>query len=325
MFLKTLNKCFLLGFLLFFSSCGVNVFSIFSPTNPDGVEDTLTLVALGDQYLVNLDYTNAFKAYSKAMEKQPNNSRAIEGASTSYLYMRIPFISMMTVLLSSAYTSLNINTLFDVSSYLSTHLYTIIGKSADGVIPYNDVNINLNFYIFNTFSSLFILADTDNDRNIELDTNDLLIISNDFTLTERISGMTNSMISLLGAVNTLNSKKQGYYTAFTNSLVSLEYVNNALVTTEAKAMLQGIITPISGFGSGIDSIFSNFQHLNLTNTFGVGNYNLITNLFTNNYTVFTNQLYQEGITNPNDITNIIPDFTNSYGALTNYYGRASNL
>jgi len=267
-------------FLLLFSSCAINIFSVFNPANPNGVNDPNTLVEMGDMYLSELEYTNAFNCYSKAMSLAPRNSRAIDGACTAFLYMRIPETNLIIQMVSSRFSIAGMqNNLYAASSYIHTNLYKIISGQADGVIPANDVNVNLNFYFFNQLYSILFTIDTDNDGNIVNDPNDCLSIDNNLNITENPI-MVNALnaTNLLGTgpgplLNPIATLKiipvtaalNAKYIAFTNDQVQTALASNnvvnGLITSQARQEFNQIANTL---GTGMNNVLNMFNSLNVT-------------------------------------------------------------
>ncbi len=353
--------------VIFFTvaSCGFNLFSVFNPANIDSTADVNTLISMGDNYLNNLDYTNAFKAYSKAMDLSPKNSRAIEGSCTSYLFMKISVTNLILSIISSSYTINGIkNILYDVSDYIQTNLFTIINSEADGVIPYNDSSVNLNFYFFNTIYSVFYLADTDGNRNVESDTNDMIFIGDKFIpeinpyLTNTIDRATNvtkpnpfSLLMIIPLSRSINQRYSFFTNNINRSYISLKNVESTLTSDEAKKelnqltiMMNDSLTNLTASISNLTATNSNLQMnpMNITNYFEITNANPLyiplcfvviqdddsaTNSLagsgygTNDYMSFTNDMLNSGVTNANDMTNVIIGITNMFTVMTKYFGK----
>ncbi len=270
---------FIIFLAAFFNSCSFNLFSVFNPSNSTNVYDVNTLVAMGDYYLNNLDYTNAYNCYSKAMALAPNNSRAIEGSCTCYLYERIPLTNLVTLIISSSYSIGGLqNKLYDSSSYIHNHLYRIINNQADGVIPAKDVNINLNFYFFNEIYSIFFTVDTDNDGNVQNDTNDFISIDSSFNVTQNpvltnaislITSLTNlsgpnpiDALKVVPVMSVLNQKLSVLTNNQAESAIAASNIINSLLSSQAKQEFSQMTSSIGGVVNSLASLLSN---LNVTN------------------------------------------------------------
>jgi hypothetical protein len=325
------------------ASCAFNIFSVFNPTDPSGVSDPNTLVAMGDDYLASLEYTNAFNCYSRAMSLAPKNSRAIDGACTSFLYMRVPMTNLIMAMVSSSF-SINgwQNAIYASAAYIHTNLYKIISGQADGVIPANDVNVNLNFYFFNQIYAIFFSVDTDNDGNVVNDPNDLISIDTSYNVNENPPlvnaindiGKFNSAGPGLNPIQALNiipvsAALSLKYTSFTNDqaqdLVASNNVINGLATSQAK---QEFIQITSAFTSGMNNINTLFNSVNVALPFP-----LTGTLFDfTNYFQLTGAFGYAGVTGwitypspPAAIDELTPCFQGPNGAGYNFHSLSSYI
>jgi hypothetical protein len=313
--------------VLLFSGCSANIFSYLNPTVIDVQNDPNILVGMGDNYLNQLDYTNAYKAYSRAVSLDPRKSRALEGSSIAYIYMHFAFTDLYTAIMSSNYASLGPNNIYNVGAVVSRTLGKILRGEADGVIPANDVNDSLNYFIFNSFYTIFNTIDANNNDNIDFDTNDYIMMYPDLTTTNRVQDVIDNSISnadlvpVIGMAYNFNYVKR---VSFTNSQYwsyrSINVVNNALLSTNTKAVVTMISNTFVHYITNLNTFFDYFTTNSLSGRLGLGSDALLTNFFTNNFDVFTNELYSQGIWPASEITNAMPDMTNIYPVLTNYYG-----
>jgi len=361
--IKVIGVFVFISFILLFYSCALNIFSGFNPSNVDNVNDVNTLLAMGDTYLYNLDYENAFKAYTKVLSLDSDNSLAIEGSCTAYLGMKLSVTNFVLAIMHTNYDGLK-NRLYDVSSYIQRNLYRIVNNEADGVIPYDDVNINFNFFLFNTVHSVFYVADTDNDGDVEYDTNDFLIIASDFTptispaVTNMINSSTNTSsfnlflyIKLSAIIRTVNDRLDYFDASIARSTNSLNNVKNSLTSTEAKEELDKISEGLITAGEDVTLAISNLQNttFNSISIFSLTNAYMITNLLTpavyfalvnsiytgeppvtndialagytvSDFTLFTNNLIQAGISTPAELTNLMPAAGDVNQYVSNYFG-----
>lgn len=310
------------------SGCGANIFSLLNPTSIDTQTDANVLIGMGQDYMNKLDYTNAYRAYARAVTLAPKNSRALEGAAIAYIYMHFDFSALYTAIMSANYASLGPNNIYNVGRVVSQNLGKIVMGQADGVIPANDVNDNLDFYIFNNFYSIFNMIDSDSDNDINWDTNDYLIMSNNMSITNRVDTViadvatTMDLVPVVAMAYNINYVKK---ISFTNAQQwcnnSIALVNAAMISDSTKAVVTMISNTFTGNVSNLNDAFDAFDTMDLAAIFGGGNYEPLTNYFTNDYDVLTNQLYNQGIWPPSQVTNAMPDMTNVYPVLTNYYGR----
>lgn len=308
-----LNSCF-------------NVFSVFIPNEPESVSDIDRLMSLGESGLNSLDYESAYTAYSNVVALQPTNSLAIEGMCTAYLYSRIPLTNLIFSIIEQDYGRLGFNTIYSVSEFLASNLYRIVGGFADGVVDKNDVNMNMNFFLFNTLYAAFFVADTDEDGNVEQDTNDLFVIYDDFSFTNQLPDTTN-FVEVLRLVRTINSKLGIFTTLLGRSENSLGRLTNNLYSSEVLSQISNIRGPLDEVKGLLLSNISDISNLNAISQFDIGDVSEITNILNQNgltnIAQFTNELEEIGITNMEtllqEVTNILPDLTNFSDLITNYF------
>lgn len=327
---KSFFNVFLFILALAFSGCSANIFSYLNPTNPDLVNDANVLVAMGDNYVNKLDYTNAYRAYTRALLFAPKNSRAMEGASLAYIYMHFTFNELFTCIMSGSFTSLGANGFYKVSRVATQNLMNIVIGNSDGVIPANDVNDNLNFFIFCGYYAVFYLIDSDNDGDIDSDTNDYIIMDSNFITSNRVfevigTNLINSnMVPIIGMANTFyHIKRVGYTNMRYWSDRSLGIIGSSLYNTNTLEVVKKISNVFVTYDTNFDTFFKFFETNSLVDLIGGGDPTNLMFFFNTNYDVFTNQVYLEGMWPPSDISNAMPDMTNIYPILTNYYGTAS--
>jgi hypothetical protein len=222
--------------LLTLTSC-FNLFSLLAPTDPAEVDDVTRLIAIGQQSLNELDYQTAYDAFSKAFSIAPTNSIAIEGMCTAYVFLNFQITNVIGSIVSGAYSNLGFNTAFQVGAFLSEYLYLFVDGKADGVIPQDDFSVNINFFMFNTLYAAFFIADTDNDLNVQMDTNDYFLISNDLSFTAVLPDVTNNFIQTLKLINAMRNKVNGFVNLIEKSEDSLLLLSNSIHSTEAMTYL----------------------------------------------------------------------------------------
>ena len=310
------------------TSC-FNVFSLLNPGEPAQVNDISMLLSLGDGYLSSGQYTKAHDAYSQAVVLDPDNSLAIEGLCTAYIYSLIPPTNIIRALITTNYALLDLNKLYDASGFVNDKLYTIVSGAGDGVIPYDDININLNFLLFNTAYAAFIIGDSDQDGNIVQDTNDYLIFFPNLSMSNNLPNTTN-FITAIEMLVTINKIIPQFTTLISRTEYSLGIIQNGVYSSLVKTEVSNLSASITAMK---DSVLSNFEYIsNLTSLaqFGIVDLYDLTNLWQNegymptNYTEFTNAMALAGITNLQDmeaqLTQIFPDLTNFNDLISNYFG-----
>lgn len=317
--------------LMTLSSC-FNLFSLFAPTDPAQVDDVTRLIAIGQQSLNSLDYQTAYDAFSKAYGLAPSNSVAIEGMCTAYVFLRIPITNVIGSVINGAYSNLGFNNAFGVGEFLSTYLYLIVDGKGDGVIPQDDFSVNINFFMFNTLYAAFFIADTDNDLDVQMDTNDYFLISNDLTFVAVLPDVTNNFIKTLALINAMKVKVNGFVNLIEKSEDSLLLLSNSIHSADGMSYLMSIQYQLFSIKDMIVSNFVQVSNLTAMDQFGLSDPNMITNLLfetgVTNYADFTNQMFEAGITNMSDmesmVTNMYPDLTNFNDLIDQYFLSITN-
>jgi hypothetical protein len=326
--LKIIAVFIILISALTISSC-FNVFSLLNPAEPAQVDSIPMLLSLGDGYISQGEYQKAYDAYARVLQLDDNNALALEGISTAYLYWKIPPTQFIRAVLSNNYSLINMNTLYDVSEFVQAKLYMIVSSAGDGVIPYNDININLNFFIFNTAFAAFLLGDTDLDRNIIMDTNDYLMFYPDFSISNNLPNTTN-FVQAIKMLKTIGTLVPRFNTYIAHSEYSLGIIENSVYTPEAKATVSNVRASINMV---LQTVVSNFESISnltslsqfgLTNTYGLTNLWFFEGFSPTNYTEFTNAMAQAGVSNlanmQPELMLLLPDLTNFNLVLSNYFG-----
>lgn len=310
--------------IMLISSCGFNLYSVFNPTDTSTVTSAETLVAMGEEYLTDGKYDSALVAFEKAIQLDPRNSRAREGACTAKMFSIFNYSDLMKIAGEGGLTNLNFNDIYLVSSYMGNTLWPIINGSCDGKIPANDVAINFDFLLFNSLYSIFYIADTDGDINIQGDNDDLFTLTNGMEIVSNIDRFstldTNTLSELLGLVNIINNKQAFFHTMLSRSKVSLMNITNQMRSSNTIDFITNNLTSqIDSLTFQMDSQLSNLTALDITNTLQIPDLGAISNFIPATYEDFTNLLAEANITNIYDVTNLVPDLTNVIDWLTNYY------
>lgn len=346
-------RAVLLTVMLIFSGCSLNIFSVFAPSKSENVNDLNSLIELGNASLRKADYNTALTAYEKALKIDPLNSYALEGASTAYCYKVMPVSNFIKLLTTTTKTGLGIylNDLYSISAYSSDKLWLIVNGNADGKIGRSDLNVNISYFLFNSFQTVFSLSDTDNDRNINEDGGDLIIIRDDLSFSNKFYTITNDFLASFQILSSLKLRKLNFDRLYDRSLVSLENVVQGLKTVEMKESFSNTAVVLFIFKEELDNVLSilgldnnTFSFSNTMVSFGYTNFTpgnagpsvllFLTNSGVTNKDQFTNSLVQSGFTDSNGspsvtafteaMTNLYPDLASSSGSinssLSNYYG-----
>ncbi|MGC8770339.1 MAG: hypothetical protein ACP5Q5_03725 [Brevinematia bacterium] len=353
-----MKKNFLVLLLISIVSCSVyNVFSPANPSNIDEIYDSEVLISMGDKYFEEGDYALAYKAYSRAAMLSPNKSLALEGKARSYIFLKTSYTNLLSSLGGNNFSNIGgLNKIYDISKVVALSLFPIIDSSADGKISFDDLDVNFVFYIFNNFYSIYDFLDSDRDNNIELDNGDLLCINQNYEIDTTNSKIYISLKELEGTnanpfkilafskmIQTLNFRYNIYKTNLSYSAKSLTNIENNLTSEATSNLILPIVSNFNIVISNVDTVFTNLSYsgtnvnaLTLTNIFDITNLIVFTNINITNddmvtnffldagygpddYDAFTNDLYNSGITNMVDITNIFPGLTNIDQISSNYF------
>ncbi|OHD55971.1 MAG: hypothetical protein A2Y33_10960 [Spirochaetes bacterium GWF1_51_8] len=310
------------------TSC-FNLFSLLNPGEPATVDNVPMLISLGDGYLSSGEYTKAYDAFEQAVLLDPDNSLAIEGLCTAYIYNLIPPTNIIRALITTNYALLDLNKLYSASGFVHDKLYTIVSGAGDGIIPYNDININLNFLLFNTAYAAFIIGDSDQDGDILWDTNDYLIFFPDLSMSNNLPNTTN-FITAIEMLVTINAIIPQFTTLISRTEYSLDIIANSVTSSTVKAEVSNISASITSMKNSVLSNFDYVSNLTSLSQFGISSIEDLTNLWMmdgfmpTNYTDFTNAMAAAGITDLVDmesqLTQIFPDLTNFNDLISNYFG-----
>ena len=344
-----MNKNFLIVvFLIALTFSLSGCFNIFSPLFVDPSASDLSneydvsyLVEIGEYYADMGDYINAKRFFERALQINPTNSRALIGMANCEFFSIIPrtnFIDFFNKITSNTNTSNYldfINVFIEDSKYYSAsrvirnNLYIILSGQSDNPKLSNDINVNLNFSLFNKIFSIFYALDS--DKNNIVNTNDIVykfliemtnssdtdfIIPNDFlffgreitkAIKEFFSLGLQSKKSLLYISNRLSSSENSLevqlYKAFNevDTQISNIYTNYTEKYTFYLDMYNRIIELLNKNGiSNVNSIFDLTNALSITN-YDTFDYTDITNILSTNdsaaWDILTNYLDINRLTN----------------------------
>jgi len=354
---KSLLVFFCFTVLLY--SCGVSIFEIFSPKSASDTDNVQTLVELGNAKLREGDYEGAYNAFDKVLKIQPDNSYALEGISTAYLGMKLSFEKIIELL--SQKTNKNfgeiILTLYDVSGFVYDKISKIVENKADGKISPQDVNVNFTMLIFGTFYGVFHLADTDGDRNIRNDSDDVIIIKDNLEIEENVGSITTNFFGTLKLLKNLCDRLDEFDTIFSTVFKAKNNLYNNFENENIKQIVSNIGDNLTSVKTNMDVILdrlavdtniNRIQFVKMLGNSSITNlgeffYDIVddvlllymTNSGVTDYDTFTKLVYYAGYTNnrgeattksfTENLTNYFPDlgpaYTNIYQTLTNYYGQ----
>jgi len=325
--------CAKILFSLFFciisaSSC-FNLFSSFEPSNPQYISNVDTLISMGDSELQNdkdtNNYMKAYRAYRRAVELSPTNSLAIQGMCTAYLYMKIPFTNFILAIMNKDLSKIpgGLPVLFDVSRFISTNLKKIVFGSGDQILTPNDINININFFIFNSFYSLLDFIDINENSQFLNDPDDLFTLTsinlNKPGITNNFWKLSNNFIETVILAGKISPKT----VIFMDSLNKSELViSNTLLSVHTKVVkgslsnISAVITDLKFLISQqlsninfLEGSYSNLSFTNMLSLIGYTNSSLLDPSF-----LITNFLASSGISN---FSQISQTFSNKNYNITN--------
>lgn len=181
-------------FCMFLFTSGCENSNIFSWSHSEGkVETTDALLIDGQKALLNDDYDAAIEYYSKILESDPDNSEALYGLAAAELkdagldlsellpkFLNETDSSLSSVIFGAANRRsqtgvddliplLNYSKLEEATEVAVESLQTIVSGKADGTIPSDDIDVNINLavakvvhaasYLLNKYSLVTINED----------------------------------------------------------------------------------------------------------------------------------------------------------------------
>ena len=242
-------------------------FSIFNPSDPAGVQDVNSLIAIGDRYMANMDYENAYKAYSNAYVINPTNSLVIEGLCTSYLFWQIPITNVITSSISGKFESLSKNKFYNVTAFIAPKMATILKGKATSEIAANDMTISVHYFLYNTLYAVFYLADSDGDMNLQNDSNDFITFTNDgFGFSYNIPNQTN-FVEVIKLMNVVNKNLKVFRAFVKESSNVLIVIQNSVSSKQAKDFVGQVTNFVFGTMKELNTQLSAFENITGTNQF----------------------------------------------------------
>ncbi len=345
------------GFIIFFlalviTSC--NIYSGLAPSDINSVSDNTTLIAMAQQFMRAGNYQKAYDAYNKVVQNDPKNSVAIEGLCTAYFYKEINAADFISNIGANGKAGLApmANDLYRISGFIKNNLRTIIDQNADGVVDYKNINVNLNFYIFNTIYAVFRISDFDQNGIIINDPKDILTFDNNMNTINNLGNgnFTNNIIQALKTYNILINNMRNFDNDFALTLRSDGYIESQLSSTNVRQYFHTITSNILSIKESLDDTLSNItkstdytlSYGSFLSNMGVTNVspsnvdatisNYLALKYTPDHPGYSNFLsdttVNTGGTNVSDfvslMTNTFPDLSTNVGGIylsvTNYFG-----
>lgn len=338
-------------------SCG-NLFSILSPSDPEQVTELQTLIAMGQQELSALNYSNANVIFEKALTIDPNSAEALEGAATSYLFWKIPLTNFIRSALNGDFNQLTngitgtdpLQLIYSVALYVNPKLDKINMGLASGIVS-NDIGLNVNYFLFYTIQTVMAMVDLNDNGVFMNDLGDIMTFTslNPVSFTNQFDVLSNNFIAMLGIAARLPAKASAFFNGMDRVESILMTLTNSLSSTKVQAALGELIAPISTMkttikdqltNAGFESIMTNLTFSNIMAFIGISNVSLAnasSNFIdilsnsgyapdSNGYTALTNELAAEGLsTDPVQVMlTLFPELlttgTDMTNSLSNYFG-----
>ncbi|NPV39048.1 hypothetical protein BREVNS_0693 [Brevinematales bacterium NS] len=311
------------GLLVAFLLAGCNVFSIFNTTDVSKETNVDYLLGLGEYYIQNMEYDKAFEVYSRAVELEPGNAKALEGQATAALYREVPYTNVILAIVKNDSTLLSRNGLYRAGGIVSSNMLKIIQGKAKGLAS-NDVQINTVFFLVGNLYAVFLELDSNGNGNVESDGGDLFILNSDFTVDNNTTNR--SFVDFAQAGVVFQNRRPVISTLLTYSDVALSNIMGQLISEQTRSLFGSLTEGFSAIRSSVEEILTMSEFA--TNLLGTNNPDEVTNLIVQGgypqtpagYAAFTNDLAQAGITNWLEVTNAFPDLVGGLDAISNYFG-----
>ncbi|MCX7883057.1 MAG: tetratricopeptide repeat protein [Brevinematales bacterium] len=315
------KKAWGIGLVLLLSGC--NVFSVFNTTDVSQETNVDYLLGLGEYYIQNMEYDKAYEVYSRAVDLEPENAKALEGQATAALYREVPYTNVILAIVKKDSTRISRNGLYRAAGTVCRNMLKIISGGAKGLAS-NDVQVNTVFFLVGNLYAVFLELDSNGNGNVENDTKDLFILNKDFTVDNNTTNR--SFVDLAQAGIVFQKRRATILVLLSYSDVSLSNIMGQLVSEQTKNLFGSLTEGFSAIRSSVEEILA--MSASATNLLGTNNPDQVTNLIVQGgypqnpagYTAFTNDLAQAGITNWHEVTNAFPDLVGGLDAISNYFG-----
>ncbi|URA10694.1 tetratricopeptide repeat protein [Thermospira aquatica] len=311
----------IVGVMFVFFLSGCNVLSVFNITDPTKETNVEYLLGLGEYYIQNMEYDKAYQMYSRAVELEPDNAKALEGQATAALYKEIPFTNVVLAIVKNNSTLIPQNGLYRAAGLISSNMLTIMQGKAKG-LDSNDVQINTVFFLIGNLWAVFLELDSNGNGNVENDTRDLFILNQDFTIENNTTNR--SFVDLAQAGITFQRRRPLIINLLDYSDIALSNILGQLQSEQTREFFASLTSGFSAIRSSVEDVLQ--MSGSVTNLLGNNDPDSITNLIgeggyaPGDYTTFTNDLASIGITNWLELTNSFPDLGGGFDAISNYFG-----
>ncbi len=311
----------IVGMMVILLLAGCNVFSVFNITDPAQETNVDYLLGLGEYYIQNMEYDKAYQVYSRAVELEPDNAKALEGQATAALYRQVPFTNVVLAIVKNNSSLIPRNGLYRAAGIVSSNMLTIMQGKARG-LESNDVQINTVFFLVGNLWAVFLELDSNGNGNVENDTKDLFILNQDFTIENNTTNR--SFVDLAQAGLTFQKRRPLIMSLLDSSDIALSNILGELQSDQTREFFASLTAGFSTIRSSVEEVLQ--MSGSVTNLLGTDNPDIITNLISGggyssgDYDTFTNDLASIGITNWLELTNSFPDLAGGLDGISNYFG-----
>ena len=196
-----------LGIMLLLVSCGDNN-NIFSRFHKEGSSASIpVLLNDAESALEDNDPSKAKEIADKILAKEPDNSEALYIASAAGLKAAgFDLGGILTTVIGDSqqaadslldsFGNMDINSVAAAISEAVTNLGKISSGLGDGVIPADDIDVNLNLGILEILDAAVNIIDFDGDGTVTGDTDDVIQIDENYNVSIVIDGNTKSVSDL---------------------------------------------------------------------------------------------------------------------------------
>ncbi|MDR0676666.1 MAG: tetratricopeptide repeat protein [Elusimicrobiota bacterium] len=254
-------------FLLIITACGDN--NWFSGMRNDDINgDVASLTATADKAMKDKDYRKAKKYYEAILDKEPNNSVANYGmAEIAFKENGIDLAHILANVMENNNGNINasnpgnllsidnLDDLYKASNDVVKYLSKIVYGPSDGVIKYDDVDVNVNFAIALTLNSVLSIMDTDGDGK-PAGNGDIFNITKDFDVLVNVNGEQKRIDTISDWSQVFsNISNQDKVSIQTNLAESLNNIDKAIDRLEV------VNSSMQGTSSSIESLKDSFNDL----------------------------------------------------------------
>ncbi len=266
----------ILSFIFVLSSCeNKNLFGKFHRRGSSGNVEVLLNDA--NASLADKDYSKAKQIADDILAKDPNNSEALYiSASAELKESGFDIAGIVTSVISSTssasqstdslletFESLDVNTVAAAISDSVDKLKQIAAGSADGTIPADDVDVNLNLGILEVLDSAINIVDFNDNGIVINDTGDVVQVDENYDVSVKVGSETKKVGDLTQADydqlksdygDTLTSKVQESFDEVTSAVDHLSvaeesagYSDNESVLGDLKSTIETLKPQLNDF------------------------------------------------------------------------------